>query len=43
MKRREAVRERSGGRAVIAGGEALPLSEDVYLENFSIKAKLERL
>lgn len=43
MKRREAVRERSGGRAVIAGGEALPLSEDVYLENFSIKAKLESI
>lgn len=43
VKRREAVRERSGGRAVIAGGETLPLSEDVYLENFSIKAKLESI
>ncbi|MBI5749322.1 MAG: pilus assembly protein PilM [Nitrospinae bacterium] len=42
VKRREAVRERSGGRAVIAGGETLPsISEDIYLENFSIKAKLE--
>lgn len=44
VKRRDTVRERPGGRTPIVGMESLPSnSEDVYLENFSIKAKLEGL
>ena len=42
VKRRDSVRERAGRGAITAGRGSLPsISEDIYLENFSIKAKLE--
>lgn len=44
VKRKEVVREKHVGLAAIAGKESIPFSsEDIYLENFSIKAKLEGL
>ena len=42
VKRREAARERlARGGTTIAGRVILPAPDDTYLENFSIKAKLE--
>lgn len=42
VKRREAARERfAGGGTTIAGRVILPPPDGTYLENFSIKAKLE--
>jgi general secretion pathway protein L len=44
VKRREAVKERPGGGAVILERKSLTsIGEEAYLENFSIKAKLEGL